>query len=410
MMYLARVKGQGGHFANLVDQVEAKLVRLPGGIFIYLFLLTTFLIFISTSTTLFNFFKCHEFNEATMNGGGPKRYLFRDYSIDCDSSRYSIYMIYAGLMILVFPIGIPLIYWMMLWEMRETLTSPSSVDREMANGAPTIGHLSFLVDAYKPEFYWFEVLECIRRLCLGCVVGLADPESAASAVMGIVASIAFILVFTACEPFKMPQDSQFAVILSTSLTLLFLAALMIKVDLTSDDDDDQLLFGILLIFITGAGPLMVAIHFWWDKIASILGVAICVFGMYKKKPGEESEEEETRDDQSCELGDHNPRELIILSLKTDGDDGGNKNKLEEGHCTSGDKLITEGMKPEEHTGKEEAKQGEASMSSNGDPPMKRSNTQVVKPRSAPSRAPSRAPSQNLSRALNRDPVGTSLDA
>ena len=37
--------------------------------------------------------------------------------------------------------------------------------------------------------------------------------------------------------------------------LLFIAALMIKVDATSDDEDDQEIFGALLVAILFAGPV-----------------------------------------------------------------------------------------------------------------------------------------------------------
>ena len=40
---------------------------------------------------------------------------------------------------------------------RETLGDNEAMDREIANGYPTVGHLLFLVDAYKPSYFMFEV-------------------------------------------------------------------------------------------------------------------------------------------------------------------------------------------------------------------------------------------------------------
>ena len=60
-------------------------------------------------------------------------------------------------MILVYPIGIPLTYFVMLWQHRDTLSDPMAVDREETTGFPTIGHLQFLCSSYKCQFYNFEV-------------------------------------------------------------------------------------------------------------------------------------------------------------------------------------------------------------------------------------------------------------
>jgi hypothetical protein len=42
---------------------------------------------------------------------------------------------------------------------------------------PRIRHLAFLFEAYEPRVYWFEVLECMRRLLLtGMMVSAAVQD------------------------------------------------------------------------------------------------------------------------------------------------------------------------------------------------------------------------------------------
>jgi hypothetical protein len=48
-------------------------------------------------------------------------------------------------------VEVPLVYIKLLFDQRGILRSPAARDREAANGYPTIGHLLFLVAAYKPE-------------------------------------------------------------------------------------------------------------------------------------------------------------------------------------------------------------------------------------------------------------------
>ena len=47
----------------------------------------------------------------------------RDFRVDCQSQRYEDYQMYAGAMIAVYPVGIPLHYATLLWSNRVALQS-----------------------------------------------------------------------------------------------------------------------------------------------------------------------------------------------------------------------------------------------------------------------------------------------
>jgi len=67
----------------------------------------------------------------------------------------------------------------------------------------------------------------------------------------------FTYVFVALKPYKEKEDNTLGVILAYSLALLFLSALMIKANVTTDDGYDPKLFGAILIMILFAGPLAI---------------------------------------------------------------------------------------------------------------------------------------------------------
>ena len=69
------------------------------------------------------------------------------------------------------------------------------------------------------------------------------------------------------QPLKR-DDTVFGIVLAYSLVLLFIAALMIKVDATSDDEDDQEVFGLLLVIILFAGPVSFVRD--WHEVARLL--------------------------------------------------------------------------------------------------------------------------------------------
>jgi hypothetical protein len=85
-----------------------------------------------------------------------------------------------------YPIGIPLLFFILVKKYSHILSNQAALDMEAAQNYPNVGHVLFLVEvcvcsnfcssaemfvfksiptqthtqAYKPSFYWFEVLEC----------------------------------------------------------------------------------------------------------------------------------------------------------------------------------------------------------------------------------------------------------
>ena len=75
--------------------------------------------------------------------------------------------------------------------------------------------------------------------------------------MGVVFSLGYTWVFTKKRPYKARDNNDLGVTLAYSLVLLYLAALMIKVDSTSDSNRDQMVLGIFLVCVVVIGPLAV---------------------------------------------------------------------------------------------------------------------------------------------------------
>ena len=104
-----------------------------------------------------------------------------DYSISCDSSRRAAVVLYAGLMVCVYPLGVPLAYAVLLRRRRDRLNPPvdrglsraAALEAQLAarDGDPTIKALTFLFDVYEPEYWWWEIYESLRRVaCTGVLV------------------------------------------------------------------------------------------------------------------------------------------------------------------------------------------------------------------------------------------------
>jgi len=69
----------------------------------YLLLLLSYLVFVGTSTTLIFYLKCNTF--IVPSDHDEQSYLYRDYSVSCNSPSYKLYLGFAYFMICVYPIG-----------------------------------------------------------------------------------------------------------------------------------------------------------------------------------------------------------------------------------------------------------------------------------------------------------------
>ena len=108
----------------------------------------------------------------------------------------------------------------------------------------------------------------IMRLSLGAIIGIVSESAAAAPVLGAVISVVFALFFAEHQPYAERSDNRLSIVLAFSLVLFFLAALMIKVDATSDDGHDQEVFEMLLVAFLCAGPVMSVVEVFWDWLMS----------------------------------------------------------------------------------------------------------------------------------------------
>ena len=118
-----------------------------------LFLIIIFLVYPSCSNTILNTFACQTFDDGSSA-------LLIDPSVSCQTEVYHQYQIYAAIMLLLYPIGIPFFYIVLLYRERKKL-NPYSGQNEtfgkiaavMRENNKDIKYLKFLWKPYKPAFF-----------------------------------------------------------------------------------------------------------------------------------------------------------------------------------------------------------------------------------------------------------------
>ena len=173
--------------------------------------------------------------------------MVEDLSIECDGPERAAWISYAAACVAVYPIGIPLLFAVLLWHRRFELcpsargkaTSHFFVKQaewftEKESAALAAGSsaearsVAFLASAYSPHCCWFEVYECLRRLLLSSVLNIL-PDSYVRAVVALLLCVLGIRVSNYYQPFEQDFDDVIYEIGQWALFATFLAALVFQV-------------------------------------------------------------------------------------------------------------------------------------------------------------------------------------
>lgn len=229
----------------VVHRVYSPRVKGLENVLISAFLLVTFLVLPECSKKIFATFRCNDYDAMYEDGKDEtERLLAMDLSVDCgwpnDTAQYVAMQTYAVLMILVYPIGIPAMYTVLLYKERFVLaieqhqnladkprlhaiqktffgfratTSVRSPDPEKQKALEeeweelkTNHYLAFLIAPYERRVYWFEVVEVYRRLLLSGVLVLFGAGSVFQVLMACAICLISIKVFIFYDAFADDDD------------------------------------------------------------------------------------------------------------------------------------------------------------------------------------------------------------
>ncbi len=243
----------------------------------FAFLLLTFLIYTSCSSKVIAYFKCIEIAGSS--------YLQKDLTINCNSDYYrgSNYA-FAALMVVVYPIGIFLLYAYLIYKYRHTLRPEEFRDKnenvlkcidsirtklarseyakyanrqftkpdeliELEDRLETLRNhylgmqsdkpenedsdatiLDFLCAQYTPEYYYFELFEQIRKLFLTSLVLYVDLGSPIQTAVGILVCVFTLCIYAFHQPFNRRQDNIIAILAQLSLLFTMILGLFARLE------------------------------------------------------------------------------------------------------------------------------------------------------------------------------------
>jgi hypothetical protein len=241
------------------------------------FLATTFLIYSTVSTAVFQTFACDVVDIAAPNIS----YLRADYSIQCGTAKHRAFKVYAGIMVIIYPLGIPALYAWLLWINKHKLTIMHESPMRMLSRHRDVSlrPTRFLWKTYTPNMYYWEVVECMRRLLLTGAIVFIAPGTSAQAAIACVLAVISMAVALYCHPHADRLDAN---IYTTGAMIVFLSmflSLAINSDISTEDHQSQKAFAIVLVILNIAllSAAFVQIVFvgrraWYGRQTSVLGL------------------------------------------------------------------------------------------------------------------------------------------
>ena len=217
--------------------IHAKRIARNKHLAVVLFLL--FMVYSSVSYTIFQTFVCDPLDSGAT-------YLRADYEIVCWTRTHVVYMTYAGLMIIVYPVGIPAMFALALFLHRDGIKSVAGTNNKSRVPLESEAIKDLWVP-YKRSRYYYEVIECGRRITLTGLAVFIFPGSTAQVAIEALLAVVFSSISEILSPFAEPLDAWLYRSGSWVVFLSMYLALLLKMDAADEESQSQNVFAGLLV-------------------------------------------------------------------------------------------------------------------------------------------------------------------
>ena len=230
-------------------------------------MLVVFLVYPGITTKTFAFFQCQKFDDGS-------EFLVADYSIDCNGDAHKAMLGYAVTMVLIWPVGVPIVYAALLYHNRKVLlrlrrmavhrvhanamamtslkpASASSTTSSTGGAAadstgPSAAELSEVADelppyvlslseAYAHEHFYFEVVDMLRKVVLVGFLIFIPPGSPEQLLVGLLVAVIAIMITIRALPMRSGQDNLLIILCHFEVLIAMISALVLNDDFTADD-------------------------------------------------------------------------------------------------------------------------------------------------------------------------------
>ena len=215
-----------------------------------------FALYPTISKTVFQLYDRHALGPSFNGESSNVRLLSADYTIDCDSREHFGWQMAGLALILVYPIGIPLSFFLMLLRNRHVLEDPYHKNHNKV----TLRY-AFLAQDFNKKCWYFECVDMLRKLMLSSMLIFFQQGSIAQVGLAIVVSIIFYSLQIHLSPYKVPSNNILKLATDAQVSLTLLMALALKAaDGGAQIGMDEEMFESLLVVVMVGVPLPLILY------------------------------------------------------------------------------------------------------------------------------------------------------
>ena len=168
---------------------------------------------------------------------------------------FAAYQYWAGFAVLAFPLGIPVLFFILLWLHRNDLFEEGSDEpkEELRD------ELGFLYAGYRKQYWWWESVELFRKLALTGIIAFFKPGTPEQLFLGIVLAVVFIVGYAREKPYLDTSDSDVQLVCQLQVFFVSISAFAVLTTAHRTDESNPFTssaFSMLMVLV-GVGPLVV---------------------------------------------------------------------------------------------------------------------------------------------------------
>ena len=149
-------------------------------------------------------------------------------------------------MIIIYPIGLPCLYLSLLWWSKDKIRDKANEEsNSKANPSKSkvgslrnltgavklvsiVDGISFLFQSYTPEYWYWEVIECTRRLMLTAAISFFQPGSSTQMVVAMTLALIYVSLYAHYQPYLSRSDNVLSELGQWQIFITFFCALLIS--------------------------------------------------------------------------------------------------------------------------------------------------------------------------------------
>ena len=171
--------------------------------------------------------------------------LDMDYDVSCSDPRYARYRLCAWVLLVAWPVGIPLGLLALLWRhyQRNKREFAAMEDQALRSGAKMrqsygaaehnrsklIERYDFCLDSYRPGCWYWEPLDMLRKLALSGLLQFVQRGTAAQVLVGCVLAFGAFGVHVRLLPYRDAEANLLKACAEMLIFLVFLVSFILRV-------------------------------------------------------------------------------------------------------------------------------------------------------------------------------------